>query len=83
MGLFHDGAGAAGHAPRSVRTRARVQPRNIDRAPTLARIDPDTEGGVPGIDEQRFQSRAEEAKANRPVSRALPELALAAQLASA
>ena len=77
---------AAGHAPRSVRTSARVQLRNIDGAPTLARIDLDTEGDVPGIDAQQFQSHADEAKANCPVSRALagiPEMALTAKLVSA
>jgi osmotically inducible protein OsmC len=37
---------AAGHAPESLRTNARVQLRNIDGAPTLARINLDTEGRV-------------------------------------
>ena len=75
--------GAAGHAPESLRTNARVQLRNIDGAPTLARIDLDTEGHVPGIDEQGFQRHAEEAKANCPVSRALagvPEIVLSAKI---
>ncbi len=75
--------GAAGHAPESLRTNARVQLRNIDGAPTLARIDLDTEGRVPGVDEQQFQRHAEEAKANCPVSRALagiPEIVLSAKL---
>ena len=35
---------AAGHAPESLRTNARVQLRNIDGAPTLACIDLDVEG---------------------------------------
>lgn len=75
--------GAAGHVPESLRTNARVQLRNIDGAPTLARIDLETEGHVPGIDDQQFQRHAEEAKANCPVSRALagiPEIALSAKL---
>jgi osmotically inducible protein OsmC len=75
--------GAAGHVPESLRTNARVQLRNIDGAPTLTRIDLDTEGHVPGIDDQQFQRQAEEAKANCPVSRALtgiPEIALSAKL---
>jgi osmotically inducible protein OsmC len=75
----------AGHAPDSVRTNARVQLRNIDGAPTLARIDLDTEGRVTGIDEQQFQRYADEAKANCPVSRALagiPEIVLSAKLLS-
>jgi lipoyl-dependent peroxiredoxin len=75
--------GAAGHAPDSLRTNARVQLRNIDGAPTLTRIDLETEGQVPGIDDQQFQVHAEAAKANCPVSRALagiPEIALSAKL---
>jgi lipoyl-dependent peroxiredoxin len=73
----------AGHPPELVRTNARVQLRNIDGAPTLTRIDLETEGAVPGVDEQEFQRHAEEAKANCPVSRALagiPEIVLAARL---
>jgi lipoyl-dependent peroxiredoxin len=73
----------AGHPPESVRTNARVQLRNIDGAPTLARIDLETEGDVPGVDEQEFQRHAEDAKANCPVSRALagvPEIVLSARL---
>jgi osmotically inducible protein OsmC len=73
----------AGHAPESLHTDARVQLRNVDGAPTLARIDLDTEGRVPGIDEQQFQSYADDAKANCPVSRALagiPEIVLTAKL---
>ena len=76
--------GGAGHAPESLHTNARVQLRNIDGAPTLTRIDLDTEGRVPGIDEQQFRRHAEEAKANCPVSRALagiPEIVLSARLA--
>jgi osmotically inducible protein OsmC len=76
---------AAGHAPESLRTNARVQLRNIDGAPTLARINLDTEGRVRGVDEQQFQAYAEEAKRVCPVSRALagiPEMVLAAKLAA-
>ena len=62
---------AAGHAPESVRTNARVQLRNVDGAPTLTRIDLDTEGHVAGVGEQQFQRYADEAKATCPVSCAL------------
>ncbi len=74
---------AAGHAPESVRTNARVQLRNVDGAPTLTRIDLDTEGHVAGVGEQQFQRYADEAKATCPVSRALagiPEIVLTAKL---
>jgi osmotically inducible protein OsmC len=73
----------AGHAPESVRTNARVQLRNIDGAPTLTRIDLETEGNVPGVDQQQFQGYADQAKATCPVSRALagiPEIVLTAKL---
>jgi osmotically inducible protein OsmC len=76
--------GQAGHAADSVSTTARVQLRNVDGAPTLTRIDLETEGRVPGIDEEQFQQYAEQAKAGCPVSRALagvPEIALSAKLA--
>jgi osmotically inducible protein OsmC len=75
---------AAGHAPESLRTNARVQLCNIDGAPTLARINLDTEGRVTGVDEQQFQAYADEAKRVCPVSRALagiPEIVLTAKLA--
>src|SRR5256714_11466611 len=58
---------AAGHAPESLRTNARVQLRNVDGAPTLTRIDLDAEGQVAGVDEQQFQSYAEQARATCPV----------------
>ena len=73
----------AGHAAESVSTSARVQLRNVDGAPTLTRVDLETEGKVPGIDEQQFQQYAEQAKEGCPVSRALagiPEMELTAKL---
>lgn len=72
-----------GHAPDSVTTTAKVHLRNVDGAPTLAQIDLETEGAVPGIDAAQFQSYAEQAKAGCPVSRALagvPEIVLTARL---
>jgi len=74
---------AAGHAPESVRTNARVQLRNVDGAPTLTRIDLDTQGHVAGVGQEQFQRYADEAKATCPVSRALagiPEIVLTAKL---
>jgi osmotically inducible protein OsmC len=73
-----------GHPPDSVRAQARVQIRNVDGAPTIARIDLETEGSVPGIDADAFRSYAEQAKAECAVSRALasvPEIELSAKLA--
>src|SRR5438093_12436393 len=50
-----------GHAPDSVRASARVHLRNVDGAPTIARIDLDVEASVPGIDEAHFREDADEA----------------------
>src|SRR5258708_17375064 len=45
----------AGHPPDSVSTHARIQLRPVDGAPTLTRVELETECRVPGIDEQQFQ----------------------------
>jgi osmotically inducible protein OsmC len=52
---------AVGHAPESLRTNARVQLRNVDGIPTLARINLDTEGRVRGVDQLQFEAYADEA----------------------
>jgi osmotically inducible protein OsmC len=73
-----------GHPPDSVRARAKVQLRNVEGLPTIARIELEVEGSVPGIDEDAFRGFAEKAKAGCPVSRALagvPEIELSALLA--
>src|SRR5436305_1911584 len=75
---------SAGHTPTSVRTTAHVELRNVDGAPTLTRIELETVGDIPGIDDSEFQRHAEEAKAECPVSRALAgieEIDLKASLA--
>jgi osmotically inducible protein OsmC len=66
-----------------VRTRARVDLRNIDGAPTLSAIHLVTEGQVPGISQDEFSAFAEQAKVGCPISRALagvPEITLEAKL---
>lgn len=76
---------AEGHAPELLRTNARVQLRNVDGVPALARINLDTEGRVTGVDQRQFEAYAEEAKRVCPVSRALagiPEMILTAKLAA-
>jgi lipoyl-dependent peroxiredoxin len=73
-----------GHPPDSVRVRAKVHLRNLDGLPTIARIELEAEGSVPGLDEEAFRSFAEKAKEGCPVSRALagvPEIELRAALA--
>jgi osmotically inducible protein OsmC len=73
-----------GHTPDSVRAQAKVHLRNVDGLPTIARIELEVEGSVPGMDEDAFRGFAEKAKAGCPVSRALsgvPEIELSARLA--
>lgn len=60
-----------GHPATSVKTTAKVHLRNIDGAPTISKIELETVGDVPGMDEDHFREHAEEAKKGCPVSRAL------------
>jgi len=61
----------AGHVPTSVETTAHVHLEPVDGKPTISRIELETTGRVPGIDESTFQDIAAQAKAGCPVSRAL------------
>jgi osmotically inducible protein OsmC len=73
-----------GHPPDSVQAHAHVHLRNVDGAATIAQIDLDVEGRVPGIDGPQFEQYAQQAKSDCPVSRALagvPEITLSARLA--
>lgn len=75
----------AGTPVESLRTDAEVTLRQIDGAPTIAKIALKAVGRVPGIDEAAFQEQAEAAKVGCPVSRALasvPEITLEARLES-
>ncbi len=60
----------AGHVPKRVETQARVHLEQVDGQPTI-RIELETEGDVPGIDDATFQDIAAKAKIGCPVSRAL------------
>ena len=74
----------AGHTADSVKAEAKVQIRPLDGVPTIANIDLDVVGSVPGIDEAAFVEHAEQAKKDCAVSRALagvPEIELSARLA--
>jgi osmotically inducible protein OsmC len=74
-----------GHTPESVEASARVVLKEVDGAPTIARIELTAEGTVPGIEDDEYQRLAEEAKKDCPVSRALasvPEIELDARLKS-
>jgi lipoyl-dependent peroxiredoxin len=72
-----------GHTPDSVEATARVVLKEVDGAPTIARIDLKAEGSVPGIGDDDYQRIADQAKKDCPVSRALgavPEINLEATL---
>ncbi|MEV1333452.1 OsmC family protein [Micromonospora costi] len=75
----------AGSTPTSVETTAKVHLDKTDAGFSVTRIDLETVGEVPGIDEGEFQKLAEAAKANCPISRLLSpgaEITLSARLVS-
>jgi lipoyl-dependent peroxiredoxin len=75
----------AGHAPKEVRTTAKVHLEKGEAGFGIPRIELETVADVPGIDDAAFQKQAEEAKKNCPVSRVLAgaEISLKASLAGA
>jgi len=72
----------AGHTATSVKTSATVHLDKGAEGFGIAKIDLETVGEVPGIDEAEFLKYAEGAKANCPVSKALAavEITLTARL---
>ncbi|GID29079.1 OsmC family protein [Paractinoplanes brasiliensis] len=73
----------AGFTPTSVETVAKVHMDKTDAGFSVTRIDLETVGDVPGVDEGTFQKIAEDAKANCPISRLLSpgaEISLSAKL---
>lgn len=60
----------AGHAPTRLDARADVE-LSMDGGPNISRIRLRVEGEVPGLDAERFQQLADDAKRNCPVSKAL------------
>ncbi|GAA4678606.1 OsmC family protein [Phytohabitans rumicis] len=74
----------SGYTPESVDTTANVHLEKTDAGQTVTRIDLETVGSVPGVDEAEFVKMAENAKANCPISRLLApgaEITLTARLA--
>jgi lipoyl-dependent peroxiredoxin len=73
----------AGHPPSDLRTTARVRLEQLDQGFTITRIELQTVGEVPGVEEHTFVELAHKAKATCPVSRALAgtEIKLEASLA--
>ena len=81
---FSKGLADAGFTPTSVETVAKVHMDKTDAGFSVTRIDLETQGDVPGVDESTFQKIAEDAKANCPISRLLSpgaEITLSAKLA--
>jgi osmotically inducible protein OsmC len=68
-----------GYTPTRIHTVATV---HLGDGPTITTIELDSEAEVPGLDEDTFRQRAEEAKGQCPVSKALtgPEIKLNARL---
>jgi len=61
----------AGHNPKRISTNASVSLEKVGEGFKITTIELNTEGDVPGIDEQTFLDAAESAKKNCPVSQAL------------
>ena len=57
-----------GHPPTRIRTTAKV---HLEAGPVISKIELETEGVVPGIDEATFDTFAQRAKEGCPVSKAL------------
>ena len=80
---FSKGLADAGFVPTSVETTAKVHLDKTDAGFSVTRIDLETVGVVPGIDEALFQEIATGAKENCPISRLLSpgaEITLTAKL---
>jgi lipoyl-dependent peroxiredoxin len=65
------GLTCAGHNPKRISTTANVSLEKVGEGFKITTIELNTEGEVPGIDEQTFLDAAESAKKNCPVSQAL------------
>jgi osmotically inducible protein OsmC len=61
----------AGHPPRRIHTTAKVVLDQVGGGYAITRIDLETEADVPGLDDAGFQTHAETAKKNCPVSKVL------------
>ncbi len=68
---FSAGLSKAGFTPKRVHTKASVHFDKVADGFAITRIELETEGEVPGIDNAKFQELAEGAKKGCPVSKAL------------
>src|SRR5690606_37611018 len=76
------GLSKAGFPPTRIATKASAHIEKVGEGFSITRIDLVTEAEIPGIDEDAFQSQAQGAKENCPVSKALQavEITLDARL---
>jgi len=77
--------GEAGTPADSIRATAQVELRFLDDAPTITKIEIEAVGEVPGITQDQFTAKAQEAKQACLITRALaavPEITLEARLAT-
>lgn len=76
------GLSAAGFTPTTIHTTARVHLEPVGQGFAITKIELQTEAEIPGIADAAFQTQAEAAKKNCPVSKALagPQITLAATL---
>lgn len=63
--------GKAGRDPKQIETKAAVHIEKAGEGFKITQIDLETEAAVPGMDEDEFQQKADEAKQGCPVSQAL------------
>lgn len=78
------GLGKAGMTPRKIETSSKVHIGKVGEGFGITKIELNTRGDVPGIDEATFRKYAEDAKKGCPVSKALAgvEIVLDAKLGS-
>jgi osmotically inducible protein OsmC len=77
--------GEAGTPADSIRATANVELRVVEDAPTITKIEIEAVGDVPGVTNDQFAAKAQEAKQACLITRALaavPEITLEAELAS-
>jgi osmotically inducible protein OsmC len=74
----------AGITANRIHTTARVHLEKVGEGFQITKIELDTEGDIPGVDDAKFQEMAQGAKTNCPVSKALTgtEITLNARLVS-
>jgi lipoyl-dependent peroxiredoxin len=63
--------GKAGHKPERIATQANLSLEQVEGNWTITAIELNTTAKVPGINKQKFETIANDAKANCPVSRVL------------